>query len=215
MFTGLIEEVGVVERVERRGVYLAVVVRSSFEDIELKDSVNVDGACLTVVGVDGGRLTFEVSPETQRLTTIGRVRAGRRVNLERALKVGDRLGGHFVLGHVDGVGTVRSRSREGDFLVLEFEVPEKICAYMVPKGSVAVNGVSLTINEVFKNGFKVGIIPYTLEKTNLGELKAGDEANIEADVLGKYVARLLGKDISGGGVTEELLAQAGFVRRKR
>jgi len=215
MFTGLIEEVGVVERLEKRGAYVVAVVSSSFDDVSPKDSVNVDGACLTVVDVGGGRLTFEVSPETQRLTTIGRLKVGSRVNLERALRLGDRLGGHIVLGHVDGLGKVKGRGKEGGFLTLEFEIPSEIGAYMIPKGSVAVNGVSLTVNEVFKNAFKAGIITYTLENTNLGELEVGDLVNVEADVIGKYVARLMGRSEAGGEVTKDLLERSGFVRDKR
>ena len=215
MFTGLIEEVGVVERVERKGDLLVMTVKSSFDDVKPKDSVNVDGACLTVVEVGKGRFVVEVSPETQGKTTIGGIVSSARVNLERAMKLGDRLGGHFVLGHVDGVGKIVRRSEEGEFLILEVEVAEELARFLVPKGSVAVNGVSLTVNEVFKNRFKIGIIPYTLKVTNLRDLKAGDLVNIETDVIGKYIAMFLENRGATGGVTEELLERSGFVRSKR
>lgn len=215
MFTGLIEGVGVVEKLEKRGAYLVMTIKSGFDDVKPKDSVNVDGACLTVVSARAGEFVVDVSPETQSKTTIGRLKVGSKVNLERAVKLGDRLGGHFVLGHVDGVGRIVGEKKEGEFLTLEIEVDKELAKFLVPKGSIAVNGVSLTVNEVFKNRFKVGIIPYTLEVTNLKGLKMGDSVNVETDVIGKYVAMLMENRSAAGGVTEELLEKSGFIRGKR
>lgn len=215
MFTGLIEELGVIERVEKKGAYLVITIKSGFDDIQPKDSVNVDGACLTVVSVSDGKFVVEVSPETQNKTTIGNLKVGSKVNLERAIKLGGRLGGHLVLGHVDGIGKVVDRKERDGFLTLEIELDKELVKFLVPKGSIAVNGVSLTINEVFENRFKVGIIPYTLKMTNLEKLRIGDLVNVETDIVGKYVAMLMKNKDETSGVTEELLEKSGFIKGKR
>ena len=139
----------------------------------------------------GRRFTVEVSPETRRRTTLGRARAGTRVNLERSLRVGDRLGGHVVLGHVDGVGRLEAITREGDWLLYRFRAPAGLAPYLVEKGSIAVDGVALTLVHVGEDGFDVALIPHTLRETNLGDRRPGERVNLEADVLGKYVLRYL------------------------
>jgi riboflavin synthase len=181
------------------------------------ESIAVDGACLTVVETRGDEFLVQASEETLRRTTLGRLASGARVNLERAMRLGDRLGGHLVLGHVDAVGEVRSRASEGDALVLVFSLPAPLSPFFVEKGSVAVDGVSLTVNELSADHFTVALIPETQARTTLGKKAAGERVNLEADLIGKYVARLHGLRQSPGqapgGLTAEALAAAGFGRQ--
>jgi riboflavin synthase alpha subunit len=151
------------------------------------DSVAIDGVCLTVVGIEGRRVRFDAIPETLRKTTLGRRRPGDRVNVEGALRAGDPIGGHLVQGHVDGVGTVRAVERRGDDVRLVVSLPEGLLGATIPKGSVAVDGVSLTVGESEEDWFSVYLIPHTLAATGLGERRVGDEVNLEADVVGRYV----------------------------
>lgn len=216
MFTGLIEDVGSVRKIERTGAAarLAVVTSLPVETIALGDSVAVNGACLTVVAKGVGELTFDVSPETLERTTLGRLAGGSPVNLERALRLGDRLGGHIVTGHVDFIATVAERHEVSGNIVFSFRIPRESTRYLVAKGSAAVDGISLTVNTVSDDGFAVNIIPHTASLTTLKGCRPGDRVNIETDILGKYVERLLG-GVTGerteGGVTLELLAKNGFM----
>ena len=187
MFTGLVREVGTVASFDRG----RLVVESSLA-AAIGDSVSIAGCCLTVVDGDRRTLAFDAVPETLARTTLGRVEAGAAVNLEPALRAGEPLGGHYVQGHVDGVGSVRSVDPEGDGSRAWLDAPPEILRYCVEKGSVAVDGVSLTVAEVDEEGFAVALVPHTLTVTTLGSLTAGDEVNLEADVLAKYVERLAG-----------------------
>lgn len=187
MFTGLVEDVG---KVLRAGGGV-LVVETSLTDIEVGDSVAVNGACLTAVEVDGGKVTFEVSQETLSRTNLADLKAGDRVNLERALKVGSRLGGHIVQGHVDFTARIREMRPQGGHRLLTLEIPREWSLYFVEKGSVAVDGISLTVNAVEGNFIFINIIPHTLENTNLKFRKPGDRVNIETDIIGKYIIRYL------------------------
>jgi len=187
VFTGIVVEMGEVVQPPPRLVLRAPQVAAG---VELGASVAIDGCCLTVVAVDGDLLSFDAVPETLRRTTLGRLAPGDSVNLEPALRVGDRMGGHWVQGHVDAVGELVSAEAEGDAVNLTFAAPDAVLRYAIEKGSVAVSGVSLTITAVDGEGFSVSVIPHTREVTTLGGLVPGDGVNLEADLLGKYVERL-------------------------
>src|SRR6266516_3394414 len=182
MFTGLIREVGTVVGIEGDDAGVRIEVEAA-QDAALGDSISIDGVCLTVVAVDGGRLAFEAVPETLARTALGTLEQGSRVNVEPALRAGDALGGHYVQGHVDAVGTVRSVEPEGDGRRVWFDAPPDVLRYIVDKGSIAVQGTSLTVAGVDETGFAVALIPHTLEVTTLGALETGDGVNLEADVL--------------------------------
>lgn len=193
MFTGLIEAIGFVSTVERRGESTRIAFSSPWGLTELKagDSISVDGACLTLVGVDGKTFTADVSKETMARTTLGELKPRDPVNLERPLTPVDRLGGHLVLGHVDGTATISGILREGDSTTIAFRASEDLLRYMVAKGSVAIDGISLTVNERRGDEFSVTIIPFTSERTTIGRKRVGDKVNVEADIIGKYVQRFL------------------------
>ena len=192
MFTGIIATTGRLERLERRdrGARLTLATRRPLPRLALGESIAVNGACLTVVAPRGRRFSVDVSPETLRRTTLGSLAPGAPVNLERALRMGDRLGGHIVLGHVDGVGRVRTIRPEGKWLLYRFTAPPALAPYLVEKGSIAVDGVSLTVFACRGSTFTVALIPHTLAVTTLGSLAPGDPVNVEVDVLAKYVERL-------------------------
>lgn len=214
MFTGLVEGVGEIVALTPMAEGLQVTVKTPFPAAELTlgESVAVAGACLTVVAIYPPSASFDVSPETLARTTFPLKKAGDRVNLERSLRIGDRLGGHLVTGHVDSTGVVRERREGPASLLLKFELPGPLSSLVIEKGSIAVDGVSLTVNSCQGHTFTVNIIPFTAKETTLATLKVGDKVNLETDIIGKYVARLLGKDISQGqGVTAELLARHGFL----
>ncbi len=195
MFTGIIEEVGVVAKIS--GNAMTVRAAKVMEDLKLGDSIAVNGACLTAVGFgesgENGKSEFSVdlSPETMRRTALGGLSEGRPVNLERALLVSDRMGGHIVQGHVDGTGRVMSTKPEGDSVIFRIRVPKRLDRYIVEKGFVAVDGISLTVVKRGASTFTLAVIPYTLENTNLASLSVGDRVNLEADILAKYVESLL------------------------
>jgi riboflavin synthase len=194
MFTGLVESLGTVARLEDTGAGRRLVVRDPMgPHLVVGESVAVNGACLTVVAVRGEEFDFEVGPETLLRTNLGGLAAGGRVNLERSLRVGDRLGGHFVQGHVDAVGTIDARIRNGDWEDVWFRCPADLTRLMVPKGSIAVDGVSLTLVTVEADRFSVMLIPHTQAVTTLGFKRPGDPVNLEADMLAKHVAKLLGR----------------------
>ncbi|MBI2922157.1 MAG: riboflavin synthase [Planctomycetes bacterium] len=192
MFTGIIEHVGDVERADFKGGRLRLVVRmpkGAWKGVKVGESIAVDGVCLTVAATSRGRAAFDAVGETCRLTTLGRIRRGGRVNLERAMRAGDKFGGHFVTGHVDGVGRIAKIVQAGGDLLFHVDVPRKLMPELARKGSVAVDGISLTVVAVTGKGFTVTIIPHTLAATTLGGRKAGDPVNLETDVLAKYVRR--------------------------
>ncbi|MFO0807392.1 MAG: riboflavin synthase [Gemmataceae bacterium] len=191
MFTGLIETMGEVRRAEADACGgRRLTLRAPFaSELALGESVAVNGTCLTVVARDADSFAVEAGPETLLRTNLGRVEVGHRVNLERSLKFGDRLGGHMVQGHVDGVGTLVERLPQGEWQTLWFALPPKFAAQMVSKGSVAVDGVSLTLVDVLADRFSVALIPHTLAETTLGTIEIGAPVNIETDLIGKYVAK--------------------------
>jgi riboflavin synthase len=197
MFTGIITDVGRVRAVLPGGdTGFSIATAYDTSDIALGASIACAGACLTVTGKGEGWFSVQVSAETLSRTTLGRWREGSAVNLERALKVGDELGGHILSGHVDAVATVVARRAEGDSVRFVFEVPAPYEKMIAPKGSVALDGVSLTVNEVEGRRFGVNIIPHTQAATSFGATQIGDRVNLEIDVLARYVARLLGKDLA-------------------
>jgi len=198
MFTGLVTDIGEVVHVDHLERNSRITIRSHLDlsDLVMGESIAVDGACYTVVAFSGDRFAVDVSPESLDRTTAGSLKAGDMVHLERALRLSDRLGGHLVLGHVDGVGKLLSKNQEANAWHLIFSIPETVQPYMVPKGCVTVNGVSLTVNRCDSAEFGVTIVPHTHEKTCLTALKVGDCVNLEADVIGKYVASLMEKERS-------------------
>jgi len=191
VFTGLVREVGTV--VSFDGSRLTVEAPQTAPGAGLGDSIAIDGVCLTVVEVAGPRFAFDAVPETLSRTSLATLDQGSRVNLEPALRAGDALGGHYVQGHVDGVGVVRSVEAEGEGRRLWFDAPAGLLRYLVEKGSIAVQGTSLTVAAVDDRGFAVALVPHTLGATTLGALAAGDPVNLEADVLAKYVERLVAR----------------------
>lgn len=216
MFTGLIEDCGSISKLTRTGTEARLTVITSLptDELQIGDSVAVNGACLTVVTKDRSTFTVDMSPETFDRTTFTNRPIGSSVNLERALRVGDRLGGHIVTGHIDTVGIIQSVRQEQNAIIITIEIPGEFSRYLIPKGSVAIDGISLTINDSETGLFSVSIIPHTLSATTLVNCKSGDRVNIETDILGKYVERLLG---SLGGknetsaVTSDFLAKHGFM----
>jgi riboflavin synthase len=194
VFTGIVREKGRVAAIERSGgqARLSIEAPISFSELAAGDSLAVDGCCLTAVEKAGATLTFDVSPETLSRTTLGSLSVGDDVNLEPALTVGAPLGGHYVQGHVDGVGQVREVVPEGDGVRMWIGIPPDVLRYCAEKGSLAVSGVSLTIASLADDAVAVALIPYTLERTTLGDATPGDRLNLEADVLAKYVERLVG-----------------------
>lgn len=213
MFTGLIDEVGVIAEARPRagGRDLAVRAPGMAADLALGESVAINGACLTMEGHDDSSFTCHAGEETLRRTTLVDLRPGTRVNLERALLPGTRMGGHFVQGHVDGIGTVRAVRPSGSTVWYEFEAPPDLAPYIAPKGSIAVDGVSLTVVECEDVRFAVAIIPHTLANTVLPERRPGDRVNLEGDVLAKYVERILSaRQAKPGKLTEEYLREQGF-----
>src|SRR5260370_5835125 len=211
MFTGLVEALGTVRQLNGDGAGRQLTIAEACVAPELTtgESVAVNGACLTVVGRDQETFDFQVGPETLERTNLGELQVGDRVNLERSLRLADRLGGHLVQGHVDGLGRIAERRRQGDWEIFWFTCPENLAAQMVPKGSVAVDGVSLTLVDVESARFSVALIPHTLANTTLGFKQPGASVNLETDLLAKYIWNCL----SGGGVTFDTLRDAGFVRR--
>ncbi len=193
MFTGLIEEVGRVSRIEplESGFRLSIEAQRVLGDLGEGDSLALDGVCLTALHVTPEGLSADVSPETIARTNLGQMRVGTAVNLERPLAVGQRLGGHFVQGHVDGVSRVVAVAREGEFVRMTFTIPDGLRPFLVEKGSVALSGVSLTVASIRKDVFDVQLVPHTLERTNLVNDERAEALNVEVDILGKYVSQLL------------------------
>jgi riboflavin synthase len=234
MFTGIIEGRGTVKSVEKKGTSGRISIEAPFSLSGAKpgDSIAVDGVCLTITSIEGitkgfggeghsvrgggGVFTSDLSVETLGTTTLGRRSAGDYVNIERPLKLSDPLGGHLVTGHIDAVGSVLNRVSRGGFIDFEFAVPRELSAHLVKKGSVAVDGISLTIAGLTADGFRVAVIPHTLKLTTLGSKTPGDHVNIETDIIAKYVERLLAgaRGQGGAGVTEDLLSEHGFLGKQ-
>ena len=209
MFTGLAEEVGRVSRLEQGEMFsLSISAGRAAEDTREGDSVSVNGVCLTVGKADGRTLSFYAMPETLRRTALGELIEGSAVNLERAMAAGGRFGGHIVQGHVDGVGEVLRVRPEGEAEIWEFAAPDSVLRYAVEKGSVCVDGISLTLVSIEEGSFTVSILPQTRANTNLAELGVGDRVNLEADVIGKYVERLLEPRLERFATTERSVEDA-------
>ena len=210
MFTGLVETTGTVASVLNtgNGIRLSVKPASPF-DLQAGDSISVNGVCLTVTKHESA-VSFDVSPETLKSTNLGELRVSGKVNLERALRLSDRLGGHIVTGHVDGIGVIKDKRKTGEYTFYTFDAPPEILKYIVKKGSITIDGISLTVVDLDTGSFNVAIIPHTLTATNLGEKGIGDRVNLEADIIGKYVERLLGKKGPDTGLMD-LLKEEGFV----
>ncbi|HEY0882466.1 MAG TPA: riboflavin synthase [Archangium sp.] len=207
MFTGLVTDLGSIERLTSGPVTDLWIASSYPGDFVLGESIACDGVCLTVVEFSGQRFKVQAAPETLRRTTLGSWAPGTKVNLERALRMGDRLGGHWVQGHVDGVGTVLEARPEGGSWWMSFSLPAELAPFFVEKGSVCIDGVSLTLTVVGADRFSVMLIPETQQRTSLGWKQPGHKVNLEADIIGKYVARMMG---GRGGLTIEQLRAAGL-----
>jgi riboflavin synthase len=219
MFTGIIEGLGTVEQIRPMGEGSRMTLAADFDldGTRIGDSIAVNGACLTAVRLQGRRFDVDVSPESLSMTTFGRARVGERLNLERALRLSDRLDGHLVSGHIDGVGRLTGRTPRGNALIVSVAVPETLTRYLIPKGSVAVDGISLTVNRCDSSGFEVSIIPHTAKLTTIGFKDIGASVNIETDMLGKYVEKFLSqgrpgreKDDKASGIDMGLLQRTGF-----
>ncbi|MFC1812561.1 riboflavin synthase [Thermodesulfobacteriota bacterium] len=221
MFTGIIEGFGIIKEMSPTGQGRRLALEAEFDlnQTKIGDSISVSGACLTVVAIDGRRFKADLSPETLEKTTFGNTKIGDRVNLERSLRLSDRLDGHLVSGHIDGLGTIKEKKQAGNAIIITFGVSEPLSRYMIKKGSVAVDGISLTINNCDRSSFDVSIIPHTAKLTTMGFKRIGDSVNIEADMIGKYVERFLtqkesaenGKKITPSSIDKQFLEKAGFL----
>jgi riboflavin synthase len=221
MFTGIIEGLGTIAAIRSSSLGKRLTIETGFplDQTKVGDSISVSGACLTAVQVADRHFEVDVSPETLQKTTFGNARVGERVNLERAMRLSDRIDGHLVSGHIDGTGIVRRREWVAHWIMVTIEVPETLTRYMIVKGSVAVDGISLTINSYDANGFSVSIIPHTAELTTIGFKHKGDAVNIETDMIGKYVERFIPGVAHGNerqasdrkGIDIDFLLKTGFI----
>ncbi len=217
MFTGLVLGLGTIVEKRATGGGMVFGLEADFDltDPEEGESIAVNGACLTARNISGNRFLLDVSPESLSRTGLGTLAVGSRVNLERALRLSDRLGGHIVSGHIDGLALVEERRATGDFTLFTFSLDLELIKYVIEKGSITINGVSLTVNSCEHTGFTVSIIPHTLSVTTLGELKQGDKVNVEVDIIGKYVEKLLAGNAAPGGaksnISSSFLAEHGFL----
>ncbi len=208
MFTGIIENLATVKKISTKagGAELLLDIKGFGVGLKLGESIAINGVCLTVKEIKGDVVGFDVSSETLTKTTLGKLRNAEKVNIERALRVGDRLGGHFVTGHVDGIGTIKEKRQYADQCTMTFSVEKKFTDMMIEKGSVAVDGISLTIVDLKASLFSVALIPYTLTLTTLGLKKERDQVNIEIDMMGKWIRKLLANtQEKKSGITQELL----------
>jgi len=205
MFTGLVEEVGILEAMtgSREASRLAIRAERVLEGVQIGDSIAVNGICLTVTSYTSRHFTVDVMPETMNKTSLRDLRQGQRVNLERAMRLGDRFGGHIVSGHVDGTGTIVSREPHANAVLFRVAAEPALLKYVIPRGSICIDGISLTVVDVDHAGFSVSIIPHTLAQTSLQDRRPGDKVNLEADVIGKYVERLMGKREAAPGERAE------------
>ena len=214
MFTGLIEEIGIISSVAKQsqGAVISVTCSKILDDLKLGDSVSIDGACQTVVKLRKNGFDVEAAKETLDLTTLNDYKTGSKVNLERAMLANGRFGGHIVSGHIDGIGIFQRKQNQGLADVYYFEAPEKVARYLVYKGSICINGVSLTIASLERNVFSISIIPMTIKETNLQNLNTGDKVNLESDILAKYVENFINKkDNKAENITVNYLQEHGFL----
>jgi len=219
MFTGIVEEMGKIKKIHHGSDSARLTIEGDvvLKDVKIGDSIAVNGICLTVVKFNDRFFDVDVMAETLRKTNLEELKPGDRVNLERALKVGDRLGGHIVSGHIDGVGVIVNQQREDIAILTDISAPVEVMKYVVTKGSVAIDGISLTVVNCTDKMFRVSLIPHTAKLTTLGYKKVGDRVNLESDIIGRYVERLMGFRETGAdkgtssGLTLELLAENGYL----
>ncbi len=212
MFTGIIEEIGTVKQVQNgtSACILTVSAKTVLSDVHIGDSITVNGTCLTVCRTDGNSFSADVMPETMRRTNLGRLRPGSKVNLERAMPANGRFGGHIVSGHIDGTGTVRKLEREGNAVWVTVSADASLLRYIIEKGSVAIDGISLTVARVTQQDFSVSVIPHTAQETTLLSRSPGDAVNLECDIIAKYTEKLL-RPQQQSSISAEFLAQHGFL----
>ncbi|MBI5491607.1 MAG: riboflavin synthase [Deltaproteobacteria bacterium] len=213
MFTGIVEAVGAVKFIEKRGAFgrIGIEARFDLDEVNLGDSISIEGVCLTVTAKEAGSFTADITDETLRLTTLGELGAGSPVNLERSLTLSKPLGGHLVTGHIDGVGVLKKKMIKGPSAEIHISVPAPLMRQVVKKGSIAVDGISLTVADIVGELVKIAVIPHTLDNTSLKSKKEGAKVNIETDIIGKYVEKFF----SAGekkGLTEGFLAEHGFIK---
>ena len=213
MFTGLIQEAGKIVLIERNNNSLILTISANkvLNELKIGDSIAINGACQTVIEFDNQTFKIFVSSETLAVTTFGQLKIGSIVNLERTLRLCDRLDGHLVSGHVDCVGVFEKKSNVGETTEMFFRIPEEYCTQVVKKGSISINGVSLTVANIDKNIIKIAVIPHTIENTNLKELKTGDNVNIETDMMAKYVEKYLSSTHNSSNIDLSLLERNGFL----
>ena len=213
MFTGIIEEVGTIGSIRRGGKSIALEVQANrvLDGTRVGDSIAVGGVCLTVTALHEHSFTADVMPETVKRTTLNHLKPGSKINLERALRLSDRLGGHLVSGHIDGIGRIVERRREENAEWFRIDAGQEVLRYVVGKGSVAIDGISLTVVKADSRSFTISIIPLTQEVTTILQKRSGEQVNIECDIIGKYVEKLVKGERPGSGVTLEILARNGFV----
>ncbi len=217
MFTGIVEELGEVKGIQRGSQSISLIIKATkvLENIQLGDSIATNGVCLTVTSFSKDQFSIDVMPETMRYSSLGDLKVGSRVNLERALSLSSRLGGHLVSGHIDAVGRITVKRREGNANIVTISPPEELLKYIIHKGSIAIDGVSLTVASVQDDSFVVSLIPHTSQVTLLGEKEVGAKVNLEADLIGKYVERILnfrGEQAENhSAVNLELLRDSGFL----
>lgn len=215
MFTGLIEELGIVKAIQSgaKSIQLTITAKKVLEDVKIGDSIAVNGTCLTVVRYNQHDFTADVMPETVKRTVLSQLKIGDVVNLERTLALGDRFGGHIVSGHIDGIGTILSMTKDDNAIVVKIKVADHLLRYIIEKGSVAIDGISLTVVEVADSYFSVSLIPHSAQMTTLGKKAVGDIVNIENDIIGKYVERLLNlsvKEEKRTSISMDFLRENGF-----
>ena len=213
MFTGIIEEIGTVKAIQygSKSVCLTVAAEKVLEDVKIGDSINTNGVCLTVVSYNKGAFSADAIPETMRRTNLRELKPGSKVNLERAMKLNDRLAGHIVSGHIDGTYVIRKRWEEDNAVWLTIDADKPILKYIAEKGSVAIDGISLTVARVDDSSFDISVIPHTLTVTTILEKKTGNTVNIECDIIAKYLEKVAGFNRDNGNITLEFLAEQGFV----
>ncbi|AGB40859.1 riboflavin synthase, alpha subunit [Halobacteroides halobius DSM 5150] len=216
MFTGIVEELGIIKRINRgsKSIELTIKANKVLDDVQIGDSIATNGVCLTVTNFDQQQFSVDVMPETMRKSSLGQLKTGDQVNLERALQVGDRLGGHLVSGHIDGLGEIVKEQREDKAVIISIKPNAELLKYIIPKGSIAIDGISLTIAELKDTIFSVSLIPHTAEITVLGNKGVGDQVNLEADMIGKYVQRMIDyqeEEKTGNDIDKDLLRKNGFL----
>jgi len=216
MFTGIVEDTGKVSKIEHRGQEERLILElpPDLTEVQLGDSININGVCLTIVQKNDQKIELDLSMEALEKTALRELKEGDHVNLERALRLTDRLGGHIVTGHVDGIGDIVEKKEERSFLQLRIRIPESVSRYVIQKGSIAIDGISLTVNDYQQGELRMTLIPHTIEKTTLRQKRVGDHVNLEADILGKYVEKFLDKgDKKIGQVDLSFLKDHGFMKR--